>query len=195
MNKTEIWDRLSTTPASATSPYVTLGGQMLTAVDPIYRARKLTEEFGPVGVGWGWDVMREWVEDFGGTKYVFAKVQVWYIEPTGEPTIRYFGPQIGGAPSVDPSESFKSAITDAIGKCFSMLGLAADVYAGGHTTAKPVATDGRMATILKAALKKHAEGTKEEIQDAIEKVRRSEHYTGIEKEAVIAALSTGDTAG
>ena len=60
-------------------------------------------------------------------------VSIWYktINKDGEYSIKETSPQIGGT-LVDssPDECFKSAITDAVGKCASTIGLGADVYLG-----------------------------------------------------------------
>lgn len=190
MSNLDLWNKLCKTPPEVLTPYPAKDGTQLTAVDPIYRARKMTEVFGPVGVGWGWDVVREWDLEVGGYRYMYAKVQVWYADSEG--IMRYTGPQIGGAYSADPSESFKSAVTDGIGKCCSMLGLAADVYDGSHAAPEPKQPlDGKMAEAIKRALKRHEEGDKDAIEAACEAVRRSKHYTESEKRTIITALSTG----
>lgn len=188
---TETWDLLSKTPPEVTSKYVTSDGTELTAVDPIYRARKLTEVFGPAGIGWGWEVLKEWREEFGAGSFVFAKVQVWYCDLREGDHIRYVGPQIGGSPPLDPSDCYKAAITDAIGKCFSMLGLAADVYSGAHSPTPAASTNTKLADTLARAVKLHAEGNKEAIDNARQAIQRSKIYTDSEKTAVIQALSTG----
>lgn len=191
MKNMDLWNKLCTTPPEVTSPYTSVNGVELTAVDPIYRAKKMTETFGPAGIGWGWDVAREWDMECGGYRYVYAKVQVWYCDQEG--VMRYVGPQIGGSPCSDPAEAFKSAITDGIGKCLSMLGLAADVYSGGHATKTESSTTGKMAESIAKALKIHAEGDKNAIENACEAIRRSSKYTEREKAVVIHALSSGNT--
>ena len=35
---------------------VSFGVRKFTSIDPQYQIRKMTERFGPVGVGWGYDV-------------------------------------------------------------------------------------------------------------------------------------------
>lgn len=189
MSNLDLWNKLCTTPPEVTSPYTSVNGVELTAVDPIYRAKKMTEVFGPAGMGWGWEVVREWDMECGGYRYVYAKVQVWYLD--SDSTLRYVGPQIGGSPCTDPAEAFKSAVTDGIGKCLSMLGLAADVYSGGHAVPEKKQTTGKMAESIKRALAIYKEGDKNAIENACEALRRSPNYTDRERVAVINALCTG----
>ncbi|HEX7967846.1 MAG TPA: hypothetical protein VF502_06475, partial [Stellaceae bacterium] len=102
--------------------------------DPAWRLQAMTEAFGPIGQGWGYE-QTEWtiVE-----RMVFACVRVWYRDPeTGEKC--FSGPQWGGTELMrrrrdggeEPNdEAFKMSVTDALGKCLLQLGLAADVYLG-----------------------------------------------------------------
>jgi hypothetical protein len=54
----EIWDRLSKTPTEFTKP-AEFDGRKLTTINGTWVVKRLTEEFGPVGVGWGYDVLEE----------------------------------------------------------------------------------------------------------------------------------------
>ena len=49
----EIWDRLGRTSPEHTKPFQRSGGFKGTAVRPVYTERKMTEQFGPCGIGWG----------------------------------------------------------------------------------------------------------------------------------------------
>jgi hypothetical protein len=52
-NNLNIWDKL----ASSDPKYlkkVSFGSRSFTAIDPQYQVKKMTEQFGPVGEGWGW---------------------------------------------------------------------------------------------------------------------------------------------
>lgn len=133
-DKTAIWKALKRTDPKATKPFQRAGGFRGTQIDPAWRLQMMTEVFGPVGKGWGFEQL-EWTI---AERMVFICARVWIADPvTGEKY--YTGPQWGGTELVRKSrdgserpddESFKMSMTDAIGKCFLQLGLAADIYLG-----------------------------------------------------------------
>jgi len=129
-----IWDAVCNTPPDRTRPFYTSNNKCLTDVNPQWRAEKLTEVFGPCGFGWGYDIVERWREDWGGVPCCYVRLKLWY-RMDGE---RYeAGEQIGGtAVQYSPDECWKMSITDALGKCAALLGVAADVYLGTFDTSK-----------------------------------------------------------
>ena len=136
----EFWNALKRTDPKATKPFQRPGGFRGTQIDPAWRLQMMTEVFGPVGKGWGYEQL-EWTV---AERMVFICCRVWYIDPqTGE---KYFtGPQWGGTEMVrrnrdgterPDDECFKMSMTDAIGKCMLQVGLAADVYLGQFDDSK-----------------------------------------------------------
>ncbi|WP_404326697.1 hypothetical protein [Aerophototrophica crusticola] len=135
-----LWNRLKRTDPKATKPFQRSGGFRGTQIDPTWRLQQMTEQFGPVGQGWGYE-QTEWtvVE-----RMVFVCVKVWYRDPENG-TVAWTGPQWGGTELVrrrrdgseEPNdEAFKMSITDAVGKCLVQLGLAADVHMGQFDDSK-----------------------------------------------------------
>lgn len=148
-----IWDRVSKTDPSHTKPFSRSGGFKGTAIKPMYSFMKATEYFGPIGLGWGWDLLETRWEG----NAVFCLVSVWYVDPEtgGEKNYRRtrVGPQWGGTEAgrqytkddgtpgkfqVD-DEAPKKSVTDAVTKCLSYLGFGADVHLGQFDDAKYVA--------------------------------------------------------
>jgi hypothetical protein len=136
----EFWNALKRTDPKATKPFQRPGGFRGTQIDPAWRLQIMTEVFGPVGKGWGYEQL-EWTV---AERMVFICCRVWYIDPqTGE---KYFtGPQWGGTEMVrrnrdgterPDDECFKMSMTDAIGKCMLQVGLAADIYLGQFDDSK-----------------------------------------------------------
>ncbi len=138
----EIWTAVDKTDPKHTKKFTGAAGIPLRNIDPVYRMKRLTEQFGPCGVGWGWVIERTWRDAFSNTFYdkesgehvtevkdcVYAQVYIWYV---WEGERRQTGPQIGGTETGrTPDESYKMAVTDAFGKCAVALGLCADVYLG-----------------------------------------------------------------
>lgn len=111
---------------------VAFGSRKFTSIDPQYQIMKMTEKFGPVGVGWGYNVEY----DFPSTNdvvLIVAKVSIWTTLPEN-----IFGPVAGSRtfwhkdmkrPAEDAG---KMALTDALTKGLSHLGCDADVFLGKH---------------------------------------------------------------
>lgn len=135
-----LWNRLQRTDPKVTKPFTRPGGFRGTQIDPTWRLQIMTEVFGPVGKGWGYEQV-DWTI---AERMVFICVRVWYVDPeTGEKC--WTGPQWGGTEMVrrrrdgveaPDDECFKMSITDALGKCLLQLGLAADVYLGQFDDSK-----------------------------------------------------------
>lgn len=127
-----LWDKLQFTEKSATKQ-ITGKGRPMTDINPTWRMLRMTEMFGPCGKGWNWNIEREWESEVGGKKYVYVKLTLWWSDDNG--VTRYLvGPHIGGTDmSQGKDEAYKQSVTDAFGKCASMLGVAADVYLGMWT--------------------------------------------------------------
>src|SRR5919205_3389117 len=87
-----LWNRLKRTDPRATKPFTRAGGFRGTQIDPAWRLQMMTEVFGPVGKGWGYEQLDWTVQE----RMVFVCVRAWYRDPiTG--TTGYTGPQWGGA--------------------------------------------------------------------------------------------------
>ena len=140
-DNTALWDILKRTDPKATKPFQRAGGFRGTQIDPAWRLQMMTEVFGPVGFGWGWEQV-EWTI---AERMVFICARVWFSDPMDRSVRFYTGPQWGGTEMVrrnrdgterPDDECFKMSMTDAIGKCFLQLGLAADIYLGQFDDSK-----------------------------------------------------------
>ena len=132
-NKTELWDRLGKTDPSHTKPFKRSGGFSGTSIKPIYSYRRMTEEFGPCGEGWGINEPTfQVVTGSEGEVLVFCTASIWY--GTKEKTVYGVGgdkavvKQSGGLRGDD--EAFKKAFTDGITNALKMIGVGADVHMG-----------------------------------------------------------------
>lgn len=105
-----------------------------TDVNPMWRIKKLTELFGPCGIGWVCPADRFWLEPAAeGEVKAFCTVQLRYKVGDGwsEPVLG-----IGGSTFIARTknglevsdECYKMAYTDAISVACKSLGIAADVY-------------------------------------------------------------------
>lgn len=135
MNNLELWSKFEKTDPKYTKDFTKGGGFKGTAINPMYSARRMTEEFGPCGIGWGAEELEHVIlEGQGGVKVWFSRVRVWYQrgeEKTGEieqwGATEFCGFRKGDIPFTD-EEAAKKSFTDAFSKCVSLLGLGADIY-------------------------------------------------------------------
>lgn len=130
----ELYNEFRACPAEAKKKIT--GGNLngKTDINPMWRIKRLTEEFGPCGFGWKIQIVRTWIEE-GADGVRVANVQInLYVHYKGEWSEAI--PGIGGATIVDKQtkglvtddDAFKKAYTDAQSVACKALGIAADVY-------------------------------------------------------------------
>lgn len=119
----KIWDAVSSTDPKHTKHVGQRGG--FTAIDAHYQIEMATEQFGPVGQGWGYETLPP---IFPTVDVIIVPVVLWHGSRDN-----VFGPQYGCAkfPSdrID-TDAPKKATTDALTKLLSHLGFNADVFLG-----------------------------------------------------------------
>lgn len=133
---TRLWDKLGKTDPANTKSFKRAGGFSGTAIKPMWSFRRMTEEFGPCGLGWGVNEPSfQVVPGSDGEVLVYCTVSVWYQEGSGI-LGTVFG--VGGDKVVvkqssglrSDDEAFKKAYTDAIGNALKLIGVGADVHMG-----------------------------------------------------------------
>lgn len=106
-------------------------------VNPMWRIKRLTEMFGPCGVGWWYEITRKEIifDEITKQKCAFVDINLFYIDAeTGHES--HAIPGTGGSSFVATErngpymsdECYKMALTDAISVAAKALGVAADVY-------------------------------------------------------------------
>ncbi len=120
-------------PDTAKKPI--LGGRLSgkTEINPMWRIKKLTEMFGPCGIGWYYKSVREWLETYETAVAAFVKIEL-YIKVNDQWSMPIYG--IGGSMFVEmqkgspyvSDECYKMATTDAVSVACKQLGIGADVY-------------------------------------------------------------------
>ena len=125
-DKLKIWNALEKTNPNHTKKVPSSYGKMITTIDAMHQIKNMTAAFGPVGKGWSYDVKYHYAE-----KLVFAEVKIRYCLQ-GE--WYSYGPVCSVAPLGNnqglDDEAPKKAMTDALTKAFSHLGLNADIFLG-----------------------------------------------------------------
>ena len=135
MNNLALYEKWRKVPEEARKKIT--GGRMngFTDINPMWRFKVLTEAFGPVGIGWKYEVMETWTKtcEVTGEEAVFCGINL-YIKVDGEWSAPI--PGTGGSMLIAKEKSgvrlsdegYKMALTDAISVACKALGIGADVY-------------------------------------------------------------------
>lgn len=134
MSNKELWNRAFTTDPRAVKP-ITGKQYKGNSPNPYWIVERLTDEFGPCGIGWGFTILSERMERLTERDVLhIAAVRMWY-ELNGK---RGEFEQIGQTKAVYESKNGtivdedapKKSVTDALVKCASYLGFAGDIFSG-----------------------------------------------------------------
>jgi len=154
MGNLDIWNTLGKTDPDQTKAFTRGGGFKGTAVKPIYTEHKMTEVFGPCGIGWGFtEPSFQVVAGDNKEVLVYCWLSLWVVRDGVKSELI---PGVGGDKVVshikantqynrperweNDDEAFKKAFTDAIGNAMKHLGMSADVHMGMFDDSKYVAT-------------------------------------------------------
>lgn len=115
-------------------------------INPMWRIKALTEEFGPCGFGWYYTVDKQWLEQSGNETVGFVNISL-FVKVGDEWSKPIFG--TGGSKFVTmerngayvSDEVYKMCVTDAISVACKQLGFAADVYWNKDRTKYDIAQD------------------------------------------------------
>ena len=131
----DIYEKLRAVPNEAKKA---IGGGRLkgmTDINPMWRIKSLTEQFGPCGIGWYYEIKDRWLETCMAKDEITANVNInLYVKVDGEWSKPI--PGIGGSMLVASErnglyvndECYKMALTDALSVACKALGMGADVY-------------------------------------------------------------------
>lgn len=141
MENLSLYNRFREVPQEAKKTIK--GGKLngFTDINPMWRIKKLTEEFGECGFGWYYEEVERWKETCGQEVAVFVKINL-YTKRNNEWSAPIMG--VGGSKMVQlfkggdvvdfSDEAYKMALTDAISIACKALGMAADVYFANDRT-------------------------------------------------------------
>lgn len=102
-------------------------------INPMWRIKAMTEQFGVCGIGWKYVITKQWTETFGSEVKAYCNIDL-FIKVNGEWSDAIQG--TGGSSEVSmeskgayvSDECYKMALTDALSVSMKALGVAADVY-------------------------------------------------------------------
>lgn len=134
MDNMELFKRFEKTADEAKRPITAGRLKGFTDINPMWRFKRLTEVFGPVGIGWKFVITdKQIVPGANGEMAAFVDILLYY---------KWGGEWSEGVPGTGGSsfvakeknglyvsdECFKMALSDAIGTACKALGMSADIY-------------------------------------------------------------------
>ncbi len=134
MNNLDIYNKVRAVPQEALKEIQAGRLKGKSDINPMWRIKSLTEQFGPCGIGWKYEITKQWIEEGGnGEKAAFVNINL-FIKHEGNWS--YAIPGTGGSSFVAnekngpyvSDECFKMALTDAISVSCKALGFGANVY-------------------------------------------------------------------
>lgn len=133
MNNLDIYEKVRKVPDEAKKTIQAGRTKGFTDINPMWRIKTLTDLFGLCGIGWYYDVAREWTETVGDEICAFVDINL-YIKLDNEWSKPIRG--TGGSKLATKEKSgvyvsdecYKMATTDAISVACKQLGFGADVY-------------------------------------------------------------------
>lgn len=128
-----FYDLLRKVPAGAKKPILAGRLKGMSNINPVFRVQVMTEVFGPCGIGWKYEIVKQWQEAYGQEVKAFTNINL-FIKVDGQWSDPI--PGIGGATLVEVNKSgayvndegYKMSLTDALSVAMKSLGVAADVY-------------------------------------------------------------------
>jgi hypothetical protein len=143
MSNRALWDRVCVTDPLAVKA-ITGKQYKGNSPKPYWIVERLTDEFGPCGIGWGFQIVSERFERFSDTDTLhLAVVRFWYVmdgkrgelEQVGQTKATYVS---SADKFIVDEDAPKKSVTDALVKCASYLGFAGDIFAGRWDDSKYV---------------------------------------------------------
>lgn len=136
-----IYDAVRSVPEDAQK--IIRGGRLngMTNINPMWRIKKLTEQFGVCGFGWYYDIKRMWLENSMASDEIVANVEIdlhvkigdeWSEPIRGVGGSMFLAQEKNGLHTDD--EAYKKALTDAISVACKALGMGADIYWDSDST-------------------------------------------------------------
>lgn len=134
MDNLELYKKVRQVPEKAQKKIEAGRLKGMTDINPMWRIKVLTEQFGVCGVGWKPQIVRTWIDN-GANGEAITNVEILlFVKIEGQWSEGI--PGIGGSRLVSKENSglytddecYKKAYTDAISVACKSLGIGADVY-------------------------------------------------------------------
>jgi hypothetical protein len=143
----KLWKSVEKTDPIYTKSYSMGGGMNGTSISGAYYVMKATDAFGPIGLGWGYEIEEERFDkgepigaEVDGVTSIYKqthtiKLRLWAKVNDERCEVVHFGhtPYLYKSRKGDfilDQEAPKKSLTDAIKKCLSMFGIGGDIFLG-----------------------------------------------------------------
>lgn len=160
MANMDIWGKVENTPKEAQKEIGAGRLKGFTDINPMWRFKRLTELFGPCGIGWKYEITdKHIVPGANGEAKAFVDILLYY---KWDGSWSEGVPGTGGSSLVSAEKSglytndecYKMALSDAVGTACKALGMSADIYfskdRSKYTTAQD-APEAKMESVQDAA--------------------------------------------
>ena len=190
-----IYERVRGVPAEAKKAIEAGRLKGKSDINPMWRIKKLTEVFGPVGFGWYTEVVKSWTEvDENSDVAVFVDINL-YVQKDGQWSKPIYGnggnklisherKYENGVPVVVPyldDDAYKKAYTDAISVAAKALGVGADVYFEKDLTKYDVA---QSQPVAPASVETQVEAPKPTLSPSMKTWKQAIAFTASQKDSV-----------
>lgn len=133
MENLELYNKVREVPQDAKKTISAGRIKGFTDINPMWRIKCLTEQFGPCGIGWYYKTVEKWTETVGDEICAFVMIELyvlydgkWSQPISGTGGSRLATKERSGVYVSD--ECYKMATTDALSVACKNLGIGADVY-------------------------------------------------------------------
>ena len=139
-NNLDLWNRFADIDPAFTKP-ITGKDYRGTSPNPHYVIQCLTEMFGPVGVGYGWEVEQDEFTPIGEEVLHWCRIRFWHTDRSNG--FSAYGQTKALMKTKNglrlDEDAPKKSLTDAITKAASQIGIAANIFLGRWDDSKYVA--------------------------------------------------------
>lgn len=139
MDNLYIYEKVRNVPQNAQKEIKAGRLKGMTDINPMWRIKVLTEQFGICGIGWKTQIVRTWIDEGANDESITNVEILLYVKVDG--TWSEGIPGIGGSRLISKEtnglytddECYKKAYTDAISVACKALGIGADIYWNENT--------------------------------------------------------------
>lgn len=128
-----VFNKVRKVPQSALKQIMAGRLKGMSDVNPMWRILAMTDTFGICGIGWRYEITKQWTEAFGNEIKGFCNInlyvkmnETWSEAIPGTGGSSFVAMERNGAYVND--EVYKMALTDALSVAMKSLGMAADIY-------------------------------------------------------------------
>ena len=133
MENLELYNKVREVPQDAKKTISAGRIKGFTDINPMWRIKCLTEQFGPCGIGWYYKTVEKWTETVGDEICAFVMIELYvlYDDKWSQPISGTGGSRLATKERSGvyvSDECYKMATTDALSVACKNLGIGADVY-------------------------------------------------------------------